>query len=289
MQLDAIDRYVEMALAEDFGEPGDITTASVVGEMVQASASVVCKARGVIAGLDHSMRVYAVLARIMGVSPPEVVEAANEGAEVEKGSVVMRLRGSARLILGGERTFLNILQRMSGIATLTARFVGLVEGTKAVIVDTRKTTPNFRIFEKAAVRAGGGRNHRFGLYDGVLIKDNHIAAAGGIAKAVAAARRTAHHLMKIEVETRNIEEVRQALDSRADVIMLDNMAPEPMREAVKLIGGRALVEASGGVNEKTVLKVAQTGVDYISVGALTHSAGVLDISLDISSPGARNE
>ena len=289
MQYDAVDRYIEMALREDLGEPGDVTTNAVVGEMVSADAVVLCKSGGLVAGLDLSFRVFSVLAGILGVGVPEIVESISDGAEVKKGAVAMRIRGNARLVLGGERTFLNILQRMSAIATLTSKLVRAVSETKAVIVDTRKTTPNFRIFEKTAVRLGGGRNHRFGLYDGILIKDNHIAAAGGIKKAVSRARRAAHHLMKIEVETGTMSEVREALAAGADVIMLDNMTPDQMREAVKIIDGRALVEASGGITEKTVLKVARTGVDFISAGALTHSAGILDISLDISCQGAWNE
>jgi nicotinate-nucleotide pyrophosphorylase (carboxylating) len=200
---------------------------------------------------------------------------------VERGQVLAEISGSARAILTGERLALNFLQRLSGIATGTARLVKLVAGEKARIVDTRKTGPGLRMIEKYAVRAGGSSNHRFGLYDAVLIKDNHIKMAGGISEAVAAARLGSPHTARVEVEVEDLDGVREALAAGADIIMLDNMRPETMREAVELIAGRALVEASGGINEDTVRAVAAAGVDLISVGALTHSVKSLDISLDI--------
>jgi nicotinate-nucleotide pyrophosphorylase (carboxylating) len=201
---------------------------------------------------------------------------------VKPGDRIATVRGPARALLTGERVALNFLQHLSGIATRTARFVKLVEGTGASIVDTRKTVPGLRALAKYAVRAGGGHNHRFGLYDGVLIKDNHIQAAGGITAAVQGARRLAPHLLKIEVEVESLQQVREALAAGADILLLDNMDLETLRDAVRLCKGRALTEASGGVSEETVRAIAETGVDLISVGALTHSVTALDISLDFA-------
>lgn len=208
---------------------------------------------------------------------PEVTD----GLSVESGGLVAEITGPTRPILTAERTALNFLQRLSGIATRTARFVELVQGTDAVIVDTRKTTPGLRILEKYAVRVGGGRNHRFGLYDAVLIKDNHIFAAGGLKQAVQAVRAAVPHTMKIEVEAESLEQVEEALQAGADIIMLDNMTPAMLRKAVALCKGKALLEASGGATEASIARIAETGVDMISVGALTHSAKALDMSLEI--------
>jgi nicotinate-nucleotide pyrophosphorylase (carboxylating) len=201
---------------------------------------------------------------------------------VEKGQQIAEVEGSVRSILSGERLALNLLQRLSGIATRTNQYVQAIAGTKARVVDTRKTTPGLRLLEKYAVRVGGGHNHRYALYDAVMIKDNHIKGAGGIKQAVDAARATIPHTMKIEVETESLEQVREALEAGADIIMLDNMELERMKEAVALIAGRAVVEASGGVTLETIRSIAETGVDVISVGALTHSVKALDISLDLN-------
>jgi len=208
---------------------------------------------------------------------PEVTD----GIDVEPGDLIAEITGPTHPILTAERTALNFLQRLSGIATKTARFVELVQGTDAVIVDTRKTTPGLRILEKYAVRVGGGRNHRFGLFDAILIKDNHILAAGGLKRAVQAARAAAPHMMKIEVEVESLEQVEEALQAGADIILLDNMSPALLRKAVALCKGKALTEASGGTTESSVARIAETGVDMISVGALTHSAKALDMSLEI--------
>jgi len=206
----------------------------------------------------------------------------SDGAMVQSGDIIAEITGPTVAILTAERTALNFLQRLSGIATRTARLVSLVEGTGAVVMDTRKTTPGLRSLEKYAVRRGGGRNHRFGLYDAVLIKDNHIEAAGGIAEAIEAARADASHLMKIEVEAETLAQVETALEAGADIILLDNMSPADLKKAVKACRGRALTEASGNVTEKNILEVAKTGVDMISVGALTHSVDALDLSLEIT-------
>lgn len=268
-----IDRIIETALQEDIGL-GDVTTLATVQQGTVGRAELVAKEDFVLAGLDVAGRVFHLLD---GKIAFEKIQ--EDGCRVSRGQVLAWLKGDAAILLQGERVALNLLQRMSGVATLTARFVQAVEGTSAVIVDTRKTTPGLRLLEKYAVRIGGGRNHRTSLYDGVLIKENHIAAAGGIELAVARARQRAPHTLKIEIETRDMDEVRQALAASADIILLDNMNADELREAVKLIDGRALTEASGGVNLKTVRAIAETGVDLISVGALTHSYRAVDISL----------
>lgn len=234
------------------------------------------KAAGVVAGLPVAETVFRRLDPAVEFRPR-----LSDGGRAERGAVLAEVCGSARAVLSGERLALNFLQRLSGIATGTSRLVELVAGTKAAIVDTRKTTPGLRSLEKYAVRVGGGRNHRFGLYDAVLIKDNHIKMAGGITAAVDLSRRRCPHTAKIEVEVEDLAGVREALQARADIIMLDNMSPSLMRAAVELVAGRVLVEASGKVNEENILAVAATGVDLISVGALTHSARSLDISLDV--------
>ncbi len=271
--MHGLDRILEAALAEDI-HTGDITTLAVVPGKRSAGAILKAKESMVLAGLDVTARVFRLLdptIRFTGRFP--------DGAHLQSGDILADLQGDAAFLLQGERVALNLLQRMCGVATLTSRYVEAVKGTQARIVDTRKTTPGLRILEKYAVRVGGGINHRTGLYDGVLIKENHIAAAGGIAEAVRRARAYIPHTMKIEVETETLAEVGEALGAGADIIMLDNMDLVAMQQAVAEIGGRALVEASGGVNLETVRAIAETGVDIISVGALTHSARAMDISM----------
>jgi len=272
----AVKEIVARALAEDIG-PGDATTLATVDPGARCRAEIVAKAAGVIAGLPVAELTFRALDP--GISFERV---AGDGRRVEPGAVLARLAGSSRAVLTAERTALNFLQRMSGIATLTAQYVAAVQGTKARIADTRKTAPGLRLLDKCAVRVGGGLNHRIGLFDGILVKDNHIRAAGGLAQAVARARKSAHHLLKVEVEAQSIAQVEQALAAGAEVIMLDNLALEDVRKAVALIAGRAKTEASGGVNLDNVRALADCGVDYISVGALTHSAPALDISLETS-------
>ncbi len=268
-----IDRIICTALAEDIG-PGDLTTEATVAPETPARAELVAKEDFVLAGIDVARRVFAAL-------DPHVAfgAVAHDGERVKKGTVLAEIEGHAASLLQGERVALNLLQRMCGVATLTARFVAAVSGTGAQIVDTRKTTPGLRVLEKYAVRMGGGRNHRIALYDGVLIKENHIAAAGGITAAVKRARTRLSHIHKIEIETRNPDEVREALAAGADIILLDNMDNAALRAAVQIINGQALAEASGGVNLDTAREVAETGVDLISVGALTHSYRAVDISM----------
>ncbi len=268
---------VRHALAEDIGT-GDLTTLLTVPESAVAMGSLLAKQAGVVAGLPVAAQVFS------QVDPALAIEfTAEEGQYVEAGETLMAVRGSARSILTAERVALNFLQRLSGIATKTSRFVALVEGNKARIVDTRKTTPGLRALEKYAVRVGGGFNHRFGLYDAILIKDNHIQAAGGITPAVQAAYAQAPHTMTVTVECDTLAQVEEAIAAGVDIVLLDNMSLDMLREAVELLDGQAAAEASGGVNEETVTAIAQTGVDIISVGALTHSAVALDISLDLIS------
>ena len=268
-----IDRLIEQALLEDI-HTGDITTRAVVPERRSAEACLIAKEEMVVAGLLIAGRVFA---RLDG----DVIfnSCCADGESVSKGTVLGTLRGDAADLLMGERVALNLLQRMCGIATLTSRFVAAVSGTKAKIVDTRKTTPGLRVIEKYAVRIGGGINHRTGLYDGVLIKENHITAAGGITEAIRRARAYIPHTLKIEIETETLAQVDEAVAAGADIIMLDNMNLDEMRLAVAVIAGRALVEGSGGVNLDTVRAIAETGVDIISVGALTHSPRAMDISM----------
>ena len=268
-----LDRLIDQALQEDI-HTGDITTRAVVPERRPASARLIAKDELVTSGLPVAAMVFRRLDPAIAWSG-----SADEGERVPAGTILATVSGDASDLLMGERVALNLLQRMCGIATLTSRYVAAVAGTGVRIVDTRKTTPGLRELEKSAVRAGGGINHRTGLYDGVLIKENHIAAAGGIAEAIRRARSYIPHTLKIEIETENLEQVRQALEAGAEIIMLDNMGLDDMRQAVALIGGRALVEASGGVNLETVRDIAETGVDIISVGALTHSPKAMDISM----------
>lgn len=268
---------VRAALIEDIG-PGDVTTMLCIPEGTRATATLLAKQPGVIAGLAVAELAFHL------VDPQAQWQArVKDGERVGEGRTPLAtITGDARALLTAERVALNYLQRLSGIATVTARYVDLVRGTKARIVDTRKTTPGLRTLEKYAVRAGGGFNHRLGLYDAVLIKDNHIRAAGGITKAVAGAKAHIPHTMKIEVEASTLAQVEEALSVGADIILLDNMTTETMRRAVETIGGRAISEASGGLTEGRVAEVAATGVDVLSIGALTHSAPALDISLDFS-------
>lgn len=267
---------VRQALAEDIGT-GDMTTLFTVPADTTARGALVAKQAGVVAGLPVAAQVFA------QVDPALSIEFhAEDGSYVEAGDTLMTVSGSARSILTGERVALNFVQRLSGIATKTSRFVALVEGTKARIVDTRKTTPGLRALEKYAVRVGGGYNHRFGLYDAIMIKDNHIQAAGGITPAVQAAYAQAPHTMTVTVECESLEQVEEAIAAGVDIVLLDNMDLETLRQAVELLDGQAAAEASGGVNEETATAIAQTGVDIISVGALTHSAVALDISLDLT-------
>ncbi len=268
-------RVVREALREDLGR-GDLTSLLTVEATAHARGEFLAKAEGVMAGG------YVVAECLRQTEETGVVkDLVQEGREFCVGEVLGRVEGSARGLLAAERTALNFLQRLCGVATLTRQFAEAVEGTGAKIVDTRKTTPGLRALEKAAVIAGGGRNHRFALYDGILIKDNHIRLAGGLSVAVARARVGAPATLKVEVETATLAEVEEALTAGADIIMLDNMDPDAMREAVGMIGGRALVEASGGVNLENVRSIAETGVDLISVGRLTHSAPAIDISLEL--------
>lgn len=268
-----LDNFLLDALKEDIGT-GDITTECCVPEEAQSRAVFRCKQAGVVCGLEVARRVFFLL------DPKVQFESKmSEGTKVQVGDVVATISGPSRSILSGERVALNLMQHMSGVATQTARMVERVAGTHAVIVDTRKTTPGMRVLEKYAVRMGGGTNHRFNLADGVLIKDNHIVAAGGITNAVNNARKMVPHTLKIEVETTNFEEIQEALEAGADIIMLDNMSCADMKKAVGLIAGRAKVEASGNMGSRDIREVAEAGVDLISIGALTHSVEALDISL----------
>ena len=273
LDFSRVDRIIEYALREDLGD-GDITTNVLATEKEDSKAVIRAKAKGVIAGLPIAKRVFQKLDHTV-----VCVDNIGDGENIKPGDIISEINGGTRALLSGERLALNILQRLSGIATLTSRYVKAVEGLPVKILDTRKTAPGLRILDKYAVSVGGGYNHRFGLFDGVLIKDNHIEIAGGISEAVAVIRKKYRQKYKIEVETSYLEQVKEALIAGADIIMLDNMSPEQMRKAVRLIDRNALVEASGGINIKNVREVAETGVDFISVGALTHSAPALDIGL----------
>lgn len=275
MNIDKIsmDGIILNALREDIGT-GDITTLATIEADKTARGKFIAKEAGIICGLEICERVFKTLDA--GI---EFKAYKKDGEKVEAGEVFADIAGNARNLLTGERTALNLLQRMSGIATLTAQSVAQVAGTRAKIADTRKTAPGLRVLEKYAVKTGGGTNHRFNLADGILIKDNHIAASGGIKQAVARARANAPHTLKIEVECENMSGVREAVESGADIIMLDNMAVDEMRKAVDFIAGRALTEASGNMDEKDLREVAASGVDIISIGAITRNAGSLDISL----------
>ncbi|MFZ3138604.1 MAG: carboxylating nicotinate-nucleotide diphosphorylase [Thermodesulfovibrionales bacterium] len=265
---------IHRALEEDIG-PGDITTSLVIPGEHESKAEYLSKGNFVLAGLPFAKEVFRILNPSIGF-----IIFFNDGDKVNKADVIAEVYGNTRVILSGERLSLNILQRLSGIATLTNMFTEKIKGLNVKIVDTRKTTPCQRFMEKYAVRTGGGYNHRFGLFDGILIKDNHIKAVGNIREAVQRAK-SSHHLIKIEVEVGNLDELNEAIEAGADVVMLDNMTIPDMREAVKISKSRVLLEASGSVNLENVRDIAETGVDFISIGALTHSAPSVDISLKI--------
>lgn len=272
MQLNA-DNLIRMALQEDITSE-DISTNAVMPESRKGEVQLICKQEGIIAGLGIFSRVFELLDDTV-----EIDLKCQDGDKVKEGQLMAVLTGDIRVLLSGERVALNYLQRMSGIATYTASIARLLEGSKTKLLDTRKTTPNMRVFEKYAVKVGGGYNHRYNLSDGVLLKDNHIGAAGGVKQAVQMAKEYAPFVRKIEVEVENLDMVREAADAGADIIMLDNMSPEEMKEAVRMIDGRAETECSGNVTRENVERLVDIGVDYISSGALTHSAPILDISL----------
>ena len=272
MKLQA-DHLILEALKEDISSE-DVTTNSVMKEAVAGEVDLICKQDGIIAGLEVFERVFTLL------DPDTKAELyCKDGEEVKNGQLMGKVKGDIRVLLSGERVALNYLQRMSGIATYTNSVAKLLEGSKIKLLDTRKTTPNMRIFEKYAVRAGGGYNHRYNLSDGVLLKDNHIGAAGSVTKAVQMAKEYAPFVRKIEVEVENLDMVKEAVEAGTDIIMLDNMSPEDMKKAVELIDGRAQTECSGNVTKENIARLTEIGVDYISSGALTHSAPILDISL----------
>ena len=272
MRLNA-DNLIKMALQEDISSE-DVTTNAVMRSRKQGEVQLICKQDGIIAGLGVFERVFKLLDETT-----EVEFYAEDGGEVKNKQLLGVIRGDIRVLLSGERTALNYLQRMSGIATYTHQIAELLKETKIKLLDTRKTTPNMRIFEKYAVKVGGGYNHRYNLSDGILLKDNHIGAAGSVKKAVEMAKEYAPFVRKIEIETENLEMVKEAVEAGADIIMLDNMTPEVMKEAVKLIDGRAETECSGNVTKENIERLVEVGVDYISSGALTHSSPILDLSL----------
>ena len=268
-----LDKLIMNARSEDVGT-GDITTESTIPETARAHGLYKAKESGVLCGIGVAARVFELIDRDIEFTPLK-----RDGDRIEKGEIIAEVRGKATNVLTGERVGLNLMQRMSGIATRTAEAVAQVEGTGAKICDTRKTTPGLRVVEKYAVKVGGGTNHRFNLADGILIKDNHIVAAGSITNAVIAARANAPHTLKIEVEVETFDELNEALDAGADIIMLDNMSCEDMKKAVGIVNGRAVTEASGNMGDRNLKEVADCGVDLISIGALTHSVRSLDISL----------
>ncbi|GAB6098237.1 carboxylating nicotinate-nucleotide diphosphorylase [Halanaerocella petrolearia] len=270
-----VSEIIDRALAEDIGT-GDLTTESVISEAKVGQAIILAKESGVIAGLDVARWVFQQLDTDI-----EFQSLVAEGTEVESRTEIAKVEGAVSSLLTGERLALNFLQRMSGIATKSAKYQKLVDLYDVRVVDTRKTTPNLRVLEKYAVQVGGGFNHRFGLYDTVMIKDNHIQAVGSIKEAVSRAKSNVAHTVKVEVEVEDLTQVEEALTAKADIIMLDNMSPNLMVQAVDLIGEQAIVEASGGITVETITEVAQTGVDVISIGALTHSISSLDISMDL--------
>jgi nicotinate-nucleotide pyrophosphorylase (carboxylating) len=267
------DKYIKMALEEDINSE-DVSTNAVMPEYRKGQVELLCKEDGIIAGLMIFERVFTMLDENIKVSFK-----VKDGDEVKKGQLLAVVTGDVRVLLSGERTALNYLQRLSGIATYTRNVSNLLKGTKTQLVDTRKTTPCMRIFEKYAVRIGGGHNHRYNLSDGVLLKDNHIDAAGGVRQAIELARAYAPFVRKIEVETENLDMVREAVEAGADIIMLDNMTVDEMAEAIKIIDGRAQTECSGNITKENIATITSLGVDFVSSGALTHSAPILDISL----------
>ncbi len=267
------DKLIMQALEEDITSE-DISTNAVMPQYQKGQVELICKQDGIVAGLQVFCRVFELLDDTVSFEM-----FAKDGDAVKKGELMAVITGDIRALLSGERTALNFLQRMSGIATYTHSIAELLKDSKTTLLDTRKTTPNMRIFEKYAVKVGGGSNHRYNLSDGVMLKDNHIGAAGGIAKAVAMAKSYASFVHKVEVEVENLDMVKEAVEAGADIIMLDNMTAEEMREAVKLIDGRALTECSGNVTKENIQNIVDIGVDYVSSGALTHSAPIMDISL----------
>lgn len=267
------DKLIRMALQEDITSE-DVSTNAVMRSAVKGTVDLIAKEDGIIAGLDVYARVFQILDE-----KTEISFNFKDGDAVKKGDLLGTVTGDIRVLLSGERVALNYLQRMSGIATYTKQVSKLLEGSKVTLLDTRKTTPNCRVFEKYAVRIGGGCNHRYNLSDGVLLKDNHIGAAGSVAKAVAMAKEYAPFVRKIEIEVEIMEQVKEAVEAGADIIMLDNMTPEMMKEAVELIAGRAQTECSGNITKENIAKILETGVDFVSSGALTHSAPILDISM----------
>jgi nicotinate-nucleotide pyrophosphorylase (carboxylating) len=272
MKMNA-DELILSALREDISSE-DVTTNAVMHSFQKGEVELICKQDGILAGIDVFKRVFTLL------DPETEFEMLRQdGDEIKNGEKIGTIRGDIRVLLSGERTALNYLQRMSGIATYTNSVAKLLSGTKTKLLDTRKTTPNMRIFEKYSVKVGGGHNHRYNLSDGILLKDNHIGAAGGVTNAVKAAREYAPFVRKIEVETENLDMVREAVKAGADIIMLDNMTHETMKEAIAIIDGRAETECSGNVTKENISALADLGVDYISSGALTHSAPILDLSL----------
>lgn len=267
------DKLIRMALQEDITSE-DVSTNAVMRSAVKGTVDLIAKEDGIIAGLDVYARVFQILDE-----KTEISFNFKDGEAVKKGDLLGTVTGDIRVLLSGERVALNYLQRMSGIATYTKQVSKFLEGSKVTLLDTRKTTPNCRVFEKYAVRIGGGCNHRYNLSDGVLLKDNHIGAAGSVAKAVAMAKEYATFVRKIEIEVETMEQVKEAVEAGADIIMLDNMTPEMMKEAVELIAGRAQTECSGNITKENIAKILETGVDFVSSGALTHSAPILDISM----------
>ena len=267
-----VDEHILNAIKEDITSE-DVTTMAIMKEKQQGEVQLICKEDGILAGLSVFRRTFELLGNI------EMQTSYKDGSEVKKGEIIASIRGDIRVLLSGERTALNYLQRMSGIASFTHELVEELKGTKTTLLDTRKTTPGMRVFEKYAVKVGGGTNHRFNLTDGVLIKDNHIGAAGSITAAVRACKAYAPFVRKIEVEVENLDMVKEALEAGADIIMLDNMDLETMKQAVVLIGDRAQTECSGNVNKERLKAIAAAGVDYVSCGALTHSSPILDFSL----------
>lgn len=267
------DQLIRMALQEDITSE-DVSTNAVMPTATKGTVELIAKEDGVIAGLDIYARVFTILDE-----KTEIDFYCKDGDEVKKGELMATVTGDIRVLLSGERVALNYLQRMSGIATYTRQVAKLLEGSNVTLLDTRKTTPNCRVFEKYAVRVGGGHNHRYNLSDGVLLKDNHIGAAGNVAKAVKMAKAYAPFVRKIEIEVETLDQVKEAVEAGADIIMLDNMTPEVMKQAVELIDGRAQTECSGNITKENIQKIREIGVDFVSSGALTHSAPILDISM----------
>lgn len=267
------DQLIRMALQEDITSE-DVSTNAVMPTATKGTVDLIAKEDGVIAGLDIYARVFTILDE-----KTEIDFHCKDGDEVKKGELMATVTGDIRVLLSGERVALNYLQRMSGIAKYTRQVAKLLEGSKVTLLDTRKTTPNCRVFEKYAVRVGGGCNHRYNLSDGVLLKDNHIGAAGSVTKAVQMAKAYAPFVRKIEIEVETLEQVKEAVEAGADIIMLDNMTPEVMKQAVELINGRAQTECSGNITKENIQKIREIGVDFVSSGALTHSAPILDISM----------